>query len=623
VAVDSNKTDEYAAKPSQPIESPAVASSESVWNRVKQHKVVQWVLAYAALAYTLLHGSEMLAEALNWPHGWIRAFTLILIMGTPLVAVLAWYHGAQGHKRVRASELMIIAMLLALGGAFLWRDSKMVHTHETALNAEAQTLGGSSPPAPPESIAVLAFTDLSEEGNQGYFSDGIAEEILNALAHVKGLKVASRTSSFQFRKSDLGIPAIAQKLGVRHILEGSVRKAGNTVRVTTQLIDASTDKHLWSQTFDRPLTTTSLFGIQDEIADTVVDHLDATIGSKRDIPKPAATKADTGNLDAYDLYLKGRSLFIARSVPNLREAARLLQTAIAKDPKFARAWETLGAVFVVSGFWGVNEQKDYQAAALSAADTAIALDPNLSMAYAVRGQVQYNMLATDGKISWDQALSSVEQGITNDSQNATALLWQGGNFIALGFMDRAAEYLTHCLQIDPFYETCRRFLALTHLYSGRAEEALRIYALGLENGYVNSDAQFAPAALARKEPLGALGMLVQQYADTPQLIQPVYRSLTDPKFSEHDRSDALALLEKLPPNPDSSIYSLWLLKAYDKIPAVTSDSPFVIWARDDAAWLKSPARKQMQVKWRLPEYWRKHGFPPQCRALGTFEFECQ
>jgi TolB-like protein len=146
-------------------------------------------------------------------------------------------------------------------------------------------------PAPPAaSIAVLAFSDLSAEGNEGYFSDGIAEEILNVLAHVNGLKVASRTSSFQFRKSDLGAPAIAQKLGVRHILEGSVRKAGDTVRVTAQLIDASTDQHLWSQSFDRPLTTANLFAIQDEIAKSIVDHLAASIGSASDIRHMSPTR---------------------------------------------------------------------------------------------------------------------------------------------------------------------------------------------------------------------------------------------------------------------------------------------------------------------------------------------
>jgi adenylate cyclase len=202
-----------------------------VWQRIKRHKVVQWSLAYLALAYTLLHSAEMLGSSLGWSHGLLRFFTLLLILGVPVVIIVSWYHGARGQRRVSGTELMIIAILLAIGGAFLWRDSKTEHAVEGAASAAsehgtesgAQKLATAVPPAPASSIAVLAFSDLSAEGNQGYFSDGIAEEILNVLAHVDGLKVASRTSSFQFRKSDLSVPAIAERLGVRHILEGSVR----------------------------------------------------------------------------------------------------------------------------------------------------------------------------------------------------------------------------------------------------------------------------------------------------------------------------------------------------------------------------------------------------------------
>jgi TolB-like protein len=168
-------------------------------------------------------------------------------------------------------------------------------------NGAAEKVDTAMPASPAASVAVLAFSDLSADGSQSYFSDGMAEEILNVLAHVKGLKVASRTSSFRFRKSDLGAPAIAAKLGVRHILEGSVRKAGDTVRITVQLIDASTDEHEWSQTFDRPLSTANLFAIQDEIANTIVEHLAAMIGSAADVAKPAARKADTADADAYSL----------------------------------------------------------------------------------------------------------------------------------------------------------------------------------------------------------------------------------------------------------------------------------------------------------------------------------
>ena len=336
--------------------APAAVPIRATWERIKHHKVVQWTLAYLALAYTLLHSAEMLGNSLGWSHGPLRLFTLLLILGVPVVIIVSWYHGARALRRVSGAELMIITILLAIGGTVLWRDSSTEHAVEGAANAVgehvsqmgAQKLATAAPAPPAASVAVLAFSDLSAEGNQGYFSDGIAEEILNVLAHVNGLKVASRQSSFQFRKSDLGAPAIAQRLGVRHILEGSVRKAGDTVRITAQLIDASTDQHEWSQSFDRPLSTANLFAIQDEIAKSIVDHLAATMGSAADTVGPTARKADTDDADAYDLYLKGHSLFIDRTTPNLIAAAGALKAAVAKDPKFARAWEMLGAVLVTS-----------------------------------------------------------------------------------------------------------------------------------------------------------------------------------------------------------------------------------------------------------------------------------
>jgi adenylate cyclase len=603
----------------------SAAPIRAVWERVKHHKVVQWTLAYLALAYTLLHSAEMLGNSLGWSPGPLRLFTLLLILGVPVVIIISWYHGARGLRRVSGTELMIIALLLAVGGTFLWRDSKTEHAAEgTATTASATGIQKSTmeAPAPPAaSIAVLAFSDLSAEGNQGYFSDGIAEEILNVLAHIKGLKVASRTSSFQFRKSDLGAPAIAQRLGVRHVLEGSVRKAGDTVRITAQLIDASTDQHEWSQSFDRPLSTANLFAIQDEIAKSIVDHLAATMGSAADVAMPTARRADTGDTDAYDLYLRGRSLFIDRSKPNLIAAADALKAAVAQDPNFARAWEMLGAVLVTRPYWNVGEESDIQAGA-DAVDMALRLDPNLSLAYAVRGEVQLYAIPNRGAVGWEDSSEDLSRAIEHDGTNATAYTWRGQNYAALGYLDHAIQDQQRCLDMDPAYELCRQHLAIAYLYLGRTDEALGLYELGLENGYTVHNAAFAPAAAARRDRLGALSMLAQQFRDDPQLIRPLFRALTDPTFSEHDRQDALVLLSGAKNTRNFIPTALLMLKAYDKIAADSMDPP-IWWARDDPAWLKSESRKRAMLHWHLPEYWRKHGFPPQCRPIGVADFECR
>ena len=604
---------------------PATTSTRDVWERIKRHKVVQWTLAYLALVYTLLHGAELLGNSLGWSHGLLRVFTLLLIMGVPVVIIVSWYHGARGQRRVSGTELMIIAILLAMSGTYLWRDSKVEHAAErsaSAIGEHGEQIGAQQPAtaAPPASIAVLAFSDLSPDGNQAYFSDGIAEEILNVLAHVNGLKVASRTSSFQFRKSDLSIPVIAQKLGVRHILEGSVRKAGDTVRITAQLIDASTDQHEWSQTFDRPLSTANLFAIQDDIAKTIVDHLAATIGGTVNVAEPAARKADTADPDAYELYLKGRSLFLARSKQNLIEAARALKAAVAKDPKFARAWEMLGAVLVIGRSWDVGDERDYKTGA-DAIDTALRLDPSLSLAYAVRAEVQGYIVPGRGVLAWEEASEDLSRAIEHDGTNATAHLWRGENYASLGYFDRAIQDYQRCLEIDPACEVGRRHLAMANLYLGRTDEALRLLEMGLGNGYIFNDAQMAPAVAARGDRVGTLSILAVVYKDDPQLIRPLFRALTDPAFSDRDRQDAVALVQGAKNSAEWVAIALLMLKAYDKIVPVDSDPP-IWWDRGDKAWLRSPSRKQAMQHWHLPEYWRKHGFPPQCKPIGDSDFEC-
>jgi adenylate cyclase len=600
----------------------------AIWERVKHHKVVQWTLAYLALAYTLLHSAEMLGISLGWSHGMLRLFTLLLILCVPIVIIVSWYHGARGQSRVSGTELMIIAILLAIGGTLLWRDSKTERAAEGEANAVGEhgtvtsslKLMAAAPAPPAASIAVLAFSDLSAEGNQGYFSDGIAEEILNVLAHVNGLKVASRTSSFQFRKSELGAPAIAQKLGVRHILEGSVRKAGDTVRITAQLIDASTDQHEWSQSFDRSLSTANLFAIQDEIAKSVVTHLAGSLGSAAEIARPAARKADTGDEDAYDLYLQGRTLFLARTKENLRMAIRPLKAAVAKDPKFARAWEMLGAVLVTGQSWDVGEAADWQAGA-DAIDMALRLDPSLSLAHAVRGEVQFHTIPDRGAVSWDESNGSYSRAIEHDATDATAYAFRAQNYAALGYFDRAIADYQRCEEVDPAYELCGRQLAIAYVFLGRTSDALRLLEISMENGYLFPDMAFVAAVAARGDRLGALNILARVYEADPQLIRPLFRALTDPTFNGRDRQDAAALAKRSKNSRTWVPSALLILGAYEEIASSDMDPP-IWWARDEA-WLKSQSRKRSMQFWHLPEYWRKHGFPPQCRPIGESDFECR
>jgi TolB-like protein len=355
----------------------------SVFEQLKHRNIFRVAVLYLVVCWLILDPLHVVFHMLDFPIWANQLVVMLMAVGFPAVLIFAWVYeitpeGLRPTVEVPHSDSIrkltgrrldrAIIAVLAVALAYLVVDKLWISKHlerpAPATPAAVTTSARTGPPPafvpPSHSIAVLAFSDLSAEGNQGYFADGIAEEILNVLAHVNGLKVASRTSSFQFRKSDLGATEIAQRLGVRHILEGSVRKAGDTVRISAQLIDASTDQHEWSQSFDRPLSTANLFAIQDEIARSIVDHLAATMGNSTDIAKPVARKADTADEDAYDLYLKGRALFIARNKQNLRAAIEPLKGSVAKDPKFARAWEMLGAVLITGKSWDISNATRYR-----------------------------------------------------------------------------------------------------------------------------------------------------------------------------------------------------------------------------------------------------------------------
>jgi len=613
-----------------------------LFEQLKQRNVFRVAVLYLVVCWLILDPVHVVFHMLDFPIWANQLVVMLMAIGFPAVLIFAWVYeitprGLKPTVEVshtdsirkltgRKLDRAIIAVLALALAYFVidkfWISKRFERAAPiTAATPTTGTRSDSPLPVstpPPHSIAVLAFTDLSAEGNQGYFADGIAEEILNVLAHVDGLKVASRTSSFQFRKSDLGAAAIAQKLGVRHILEGSVRKAGDTVRISAQLIDASTDQHEWSESFDRPLSTANLFAIQDEIAKSIVDHLAATVGGAADIAKPVARKADTADEDAYDLYLKGRALFLARTKQNLRAASAPLKAAVTKDPKFARAWEMLGAVLVTGKAWDVSDANDFQAG-VDAIDTALRLDPSLSLAYAVRGETLVDKIP--GVASWDESNDSYSRAIEHDPSDATAYAWRAQNYIALGYFDRAISDNQRCQEIDPDYELCRRFLANTYLYLGRTDDALRLLEIGLEKGYLFSDVAFVTAVAERGDRVGVLDILARQFQEDPELIRPLFRALTDRTFNERDRQDAVALVKQAKNSFTFVPSALLVLKAYEVI-APADIVPSIWWARDDA-WLKSQSRKQLMESWHLPEYWRKHGFPPQCRPIGEADFECR
>ena len=249
--------------------------------------------------------------------------------------------------------------------------------------APADPAAGTRSPGKPQTatIAVLPFDDFSQAGDQEYFADGIAEELLNALAQVEGLRVTSRTSSFAFKGREASAGEIAQALGVRHVLEGSVRKAGETLRITAQLIDAQNDVHLWSQTYDRGLTAENLFAIQDEISQAIVAELQGRINL------PAANPAlQTDSTESYDAYLRGRSLIARRTADAVNAGIVELRRAAALDPDFAPVHSSLVDAYVLAFSYAGVSNADAGALAAPHAARALTLAPEAPEILAAKGR---------------------------------------------------------------------------------------------------------------------------------------------------------------------------------------------------------------------------------------------
>src|SRR5690348_2839206 len=277
--------------------------------RLKQRKLVQWALAYIAFAFALLQGMDVVAHQFGWPDGLQRGITLALVVGFPVMLVLAWYHGERGAQKVSSTEIVILALLLAIGGGLLWRFERATSTTGSLRGASstdaAQRNPGATPAAipiaaiPAKSIAVLPFENLSEDKGNAYFADGMQDLILTKLADIGDLKVISRTSTAKYESHPDNLKLIAQQLSVATILEGSVQKAGNQVLINGQLIDAHTDSHLWADSHTRTLD--NIFGVEGELPQKIADALKARLSP---VISAQLAAVPTTNRAAYDLFLR-------------------------------------------------------------------------------------------------------------------------------------------------------------------------------------------------------------------------------------------------------------------------------------------------------------------------------
>ncbi|MGH9589520.1 MAG: hypothetical protein ACRD25_03960 [Terracidiphilus sp.] len=430
---------------------------------------MQWAIAYVAFAFALLQGADIVAQRFAWPDQLEKLLILALAIGFLVALVLAWYHGERGAQKVSGTEIVILALLLAIGGGLLWGyeriapnaaatvaahgpnaaqqnpgsampDSVAGATSSGLQNAAHASASRSSPtePAvaiPAKSVAVLPFSNLSGDPKQAYFSDGITEEILNALAQIPNLKVAARTSAFTFRGNASNVHEVGKVLGVATVLEGSVQKASDEVRITVQLVDTRSGYQLWSENYDRKLT--SIFAVEDEISKAIADKLKVQLNGGK-----GQSLVEQKIIDprVHDFYLRGLTLLAARSVDKAVDA---FQQAVAIAPDYAQAWAALAEAQALLPAYSLTTAKVAYANSLESAQRALALNPDTALAYVAQGMVYSNQMR------WADADRVFQRALTLAPGDAEALNQYAQFLDGVGQLESSLAEMDRALQLDP------------------------------------------------------------------------------------------------------------------------------------------------------------------------------
>ncbi len=435
-------------------------------SELKRRNVIRVAVLYLVAAWLIVQVVDVGMSILGLPDWSGRLVVLLLVIGFPFALIFSWVYEItpEGLKRehevdrarsitnqtAKKLDIAVIALLLLSLGSLV---ADRLLPGPVATRSEHPV----SVSSPERSIAVLPFVNMSADAANEYFSDGISEELLNLLARIPELRVMARTSAFSFKGSDAGIEEIAAKLKVTHLLEGSVRKSGDRIRITAQLIDAADGYHLWSDTWDRTLT--DVFVIQDEIAAAVVDALKVKLLG--DLPRANVTDAR-----AYSLYLQARSLGMRQTKESYEEAVNLYTQALAIDPEFADAWAELASAQTDQAGRGHVSPAAGYARANASAERALFLDPRNVRAMSALG---WNAMYWDW--DFDKAAKLIGEARRIDPRNASMLNAYAvliGNF---GRTDAANALYREALQSDPLAVYIHANLTGNYLYDGRFEEA--------------------------------------------------------------------------------------------------------------------------------------------------------
>jgi len=589
---------------------------------LKRRRVGKVALAYGAVAWGVTEASSVVFPALHVPE-WAMTFVVVfLLVGFPISMILAWVFdvGPQGIHRTEPLPQMPPSAQVRLRAAYA--VAVIVCMAALGYVLYERGLGRAQAGEPRRSVAVMPFTNLSGDPSKEYFSDGMSEELLNLLARVPGLQVAARTSSFAYKGREVDVREIGRELGVETVLEGSVRQAGDQVRITAQLIDTGTGFHVWSETYDRKLA--DIFQVQDEIAKAIVDSLRIELAPAEQ-QATQRQQVPTQNVEAYELYLQGRAIWKRRGEENLKHAIEFYQQAIARDPAFARAHAALASAYVVLPGYTMeadDQEKFFRLAEVSARQ-ALAIDPNIGEAHAVLAQIN----ADRGDLL--DAESGFFFAISLEPNEPTPHQWYSILLRKVGRLDAALAQAKKAQELDPTSPILAYNLASMYEAKGEDDAALRYAKLASELGLGSASHQVElTVAMRRAEWDDARRFIVQEEGLPPELkatAQEFVDALADPS----KRPAMVARLNAVDPKLRKQYQ---LIGAYLQIGEVdlayrimfqSLDKDHLAWVHDwDMADAWKPEGQAMRADPRFGEltqrigmldYWKQYGFPDRCR----------
>ncbi len=598
---------------------------------LKRRRVGKVAIAYGTIAWLVTEASSVVLPALRLPDWTVTFIVVFLLVGFPVAMILAWIFdvGPQGIERteplVNEPAATRVRLRMAYGAVVLLLMAGLGYL------LYERGFGRAHAGQPHNSIAVLPFTNLSGDPARDYFSDGMSEELLNLLSRVPGLQVASRTSSFAYKGRNLDIREVGRELGVETVLEGSVRQAGDQVRITAQLIDAESGFHLWSETYERRLE--DIFRVQDEIAAAIVARLRIELAPQEQA-LAVRDKAPTQNVQAYELYLQGRAAWKLRGEDNLKQAIDLYQRAIGLDPGFARAHAALASAYVVLP--GYTREEGDEAQFLRLAETsarqALSIDPNIGEAHAVLAQ----MNAQRGDLL--DAESGFFFAISLEPNDPTPHHWYSLLLTRVGRIDRALEQARRAQELDPTSGVIAANLANTYLTKGDDEQALRYGRLARELGNTKGAYGVETTVAIRRGQWDEARRAILLQETVPAELREEARRFVDALAEPKLRPQLIADMRAIDPKVSRQID---LVQPYVQLGEVDLAYQIMFdalrtdprswqthwdmagaWMSEGAAFRRDPRFADFAGRIGMLDYWKQYGFPDSCRAGDTTPVVC-